>query len=154
MGCVADTDEQPVGFAPGSRLRLAPRLAADLLAPAAFALLSIQHYWYFLKDPRGTLPGGADGILYAWYFQAAAHSLTHLSNPFISAAMNAPAGVNLMWNTGMPVLATTAAPLTLTLGPFVTVGLLLTISPLISAWATYAVLVRLTGSRWAASSAA
>ncbi len=148
MGCVAEAEEQLIGVTPRSASRLAPHWALGLLAPAAYALLSIQHYWYFVSNPRGSLPGGADGILYAWYFQSAAHSLTHLSNPFFSAAMNAPAGVNLMWNTAMPALSTAAIPLTVTLGPFVTVGLLLTVSPLISAWATNTVLVRMTGSRW------
>jgi hypothetical protein len=101
-------------------------------------------YSRFLAHPTRGVPGGPDGILYVWYFESVQHSLAHLANPFISPGMNAPTGVNLMWNTSLIGLALLCAPLTATIGPIATVGLLMVASPILSASAAYWALRRLT----------
>ena len=124
------------------RQRLAswtPRLAAPLI----YAGLSAYGYGAFLANPRGSLPGAQDGLLYAWYFTWIEHSVVHLHNPFVSNALNAPYGFNVMWNTSLFLIALLCVPLTAALGPFTTVGMLFVISPFVSAWALYAVLRRI-----------
>ena len=116
-----------------------PRLAAPLI----YAGLSAYGYGAFLANPRGSLPGVQDGLLYAWYFTWIEHSVVHLHNPFVSNALNAPYGFNVMWNTSLFLIALLCVPLTAALGPFTTVGMLFVISPFVSAWALYAVLRRI-----------
>ena len=116
-----------------------PRLAAPLI----YAGLSAYGYGAFLANPRGSLPGAQDGLLYAWYFTWIEHSVVHLHNPFVSNALNAPYGFNVMWNTSLFLIALLCVPLTAALGPFTTVGMLFVISPFVSAWALYAVLRRI-----------
>jgi hypothetical protein len=111
-------------------------------------------YSRFLAHPTRGVPGGPDGILYIWYFESVQHSLAHLSNLFISSGMNAPTGVNLMWNTSLFGVALVCAPLTATIGPIATVGLLMLASPILSASAAYWALRRLTGRTLSAAVAA
>lgn len=127
------------------RARLVPALPSGT-AWVLFAALSAYHYWRFLQHPSTSIPGSGDGVLYAWYFEWIAQSFTHVHNPLFSHAMNAPYGFNLMWNTSLLGLATLCVPLTLTLGPFTTVGILMTISPLVSAGVAYLVVRDITRS--------
>jgi hypothetical protein len=119
-----------------------------------WTLAACYLYSRFLAHPTRGVPGGPDGILYAWYFESVQHSLAHLSNLFISSGMNAPTGVNLMWNTSLFGVALVCAPLTATIGPIATVGLLMLASPILSASAAYWALRRLTGRTLSAAVAA
>ncbi|GAA2675790.1 hypothetical protein [Actinoplanes palleronii] len=74
------------------------------------------------RDPGGRRVAGNPGDTdnYQWWFGWIAHSLHHLNNPFFTDAMNMPAGVNLMSNTSMPLVALLLSWLTLLAGPLVT----------------------------------
>ena len=89
--------------------------------------------------------GGPDGILYGWFFQSVEHSLAHGQNPFISSAMNAPTGVNLMWNTAVILAAVILSPVTAVVGGLAVAGWLMVAAPVLSATTAYLVLRRLTG---------
>ncbi len=129
----------------GRRRRVYLQWASTVLVPATYFAFSLCRYAPAVTQPGQRLPGGADGILYAWYFEWAKQSLVHLHNPFVSAALNAPAGFNVMWNTSMLALGTLCMPLTATMGPIATVALVMSISPAVSATSAYLVLRRLTG---------
>jgi hypothetical protein len=112
--------------------------------PAVFLALSVWSHDTLIAHLGTRLPGSADGILFSWYFESVEQSLVHLHNPLFSSALNAPAGVNVMWNTALLPLAVVCSPLTAAVGPFATVGVLFILSPALSATTAFLVLRRLT----------
>ena len=111
-----------------------------------FVLASLIRQWHIVQHLNETLPGSSDGIVFSWYFEWIAQSFVHGHNPFVSTALNAPAGVNVMWNTAVFLLAVLCIPLTLTIGAPATVALMAVLASAISASVAYWVLRRLTGS--------
>ena len=91
------------------------------------------------------MPGGADGVLHTWYFEWVRQAVIHLHNPLCAPALNAPTGVNVMWNTAMFALALVFLPFTALLGAGPTVGLLMVLAPAAAASTAYFVFRRLTG---------
>jgi hypothetical protein len=74
-------------------------------------------------------PGPADADLFAWSMRYAATAVSHGHLPsLVTTAMNAPLGINLMWNTTIVLPAILLAPVTLTAGPQVALAVLLTFS--------------------------
>lgn len=138
-------DDVTVPSGPSSRWA---RIAVLFGPPLVYAAIAAGYFSTFLQHPRRGVPGGADGILYTWYFEWVEKSVVHLHNPFVSHAMNAPYGLNLMWNTAVLLLALLCIPITATLGPIVAVGLMMVLAPIASASTCYWVLKRMTGRWW------
>lgn len=109
-------------------------------------LLTYVLFAPLLHDLSGPLPGGADSVLYSWYFKEIQTSLWNGHNPLFSTAMNNPTGLNVMWNTAIILPAFLMTPITATLGAGVSVALLMIAAPLAAAAVTYLVLYRMTGS--------
>lgn len=128
--------------------------ASWLIPPALYLVAAIVLYSPFLAHPDRGVPGGADGLLYAWYFEHIERSIAHLSNPFFTTALNYPDGLNLMWNTAVFAVGVLLAPLTATIGPVATVNVALTLSPVLSATSAYYAFRRLTGGVWGSALAA
>jgi hypothetical protein len=118
---------------------------ARLVPPLLFLLAAAYNYSHFLGNPRHALIGGADGVAYAWYLEWVQQAIIHGHNPFVSAALNAPTGVNLMWNTSIILLGFITFPVVAVIGPFITVGILFTLAPFLSATSAYFVFRRITG---------
>ncbi len=131
---------------PNRRFGFGFRWWSWFVPPLLYLAGSLYAYSGFVRDPRHTLIGGADGVAYAWYLEAMRQSVLHLHNPFVTAALNAPAGVNLMWNTSLLLLGFLCLPLVILVGPFVAVGILFVLAPSLSATAAYVVFRRITGS--------
>lgn len=126
--------------------RRIPRwLVAALPVPLWLLLLYIL-FAPLLRDLGGPLPGGADSILYSWYFKDIQVSLWNGRNPFFTTAMNAPTGLNLMWNTAIVLPAFLMTPVTAALGAGTSVALLMIAAPLAAAAVCYRVLYRMTGN--------
>jgi hypothetical protein len=143
----AVTTPEPVSDAPRSR-SVAQALHGWLpwvLPIMAWGGISAYLYGNFLARPNAGVPGGPDGVIYVWFFKFVETAITHLHNPLLSSAMNAPTGVSLMWNTSAPLLAVGLAPLTATIGPVATVGIAMVASPVLSACAAYFAFRRITG---------
>jgi hypothetical protein len=110
------------GGEPPAAGRPVPLRRSDLWAPLAYLLLA----GWVLAGLIGNLRSGylsqgvQDQQAFEWYFGAAAHNLTSLSNPLFSDLQNFPAGVNLMANAAVLGLGLPLAPLTLLAGPSVT----------------------------------
>lgn len=105
-------------------------------------------------DPAGRVTAGdpnlADADLFAWSLRYAATAVAHGHLPaLVTTALNAPRGVNLMWNTTILLPSLLLAPLTLVTGPVVSLTVLLTLSYAGSATSLFVVL-----RRWNASTAA
>ena len=116
-----------------------------LLAALAVTLL----LW---RDPASRTvagnPNDADQL--AWFFRYDATAIAHFHLPaLVTTAMNAPQGVNVMWNTFMLLPGVVLAPVTLAWGPQASLTLLLTAGFAGSATAMFAVL-----RRWQVSVAA
>lgn len=121
--------------------------------PPLYLLGAFALTWHLWADPASqaqVVP--ANGVsqdidLFAWFMRYAANAVAHGHLPaLVTPAVNAPEGLNLMWNTSFLLPATLFAPLTLLIGPQATLTVLLTLGFAGTATATFLVL-----RRWAAS---
>ncbi len=110
------------------------------------AVALTAHLWV---DPAGReqLSGGRDVNLFAWFLSYAATAVAHGHLPsLVTVSLNAPQGVNMMWNTAFLFPGVLLAPLTLLAGPQASLNLALTIGFAGSAASLFWVL-----RRWGAS---
>jgi hypothetical protein len=121
------------------------RWTPRLLPPLLYALAAAYYYSRFLAHPTRGVPGGADGVIYTWYFEWVDQAFVHLHNPFVSPALNAPTGVNVMWNTALFAMAVVCIPFTALFGAGPTLGFVAVLAPVASASTAYFVLRRITG---------
>jgi hypothetical protein len=131
-------------------LAFALRLLGDRwLVPIIYFLCAAAFCLRLLADPAHRVVAGnpGDQALISYFLQAQPTALLHGHNPLLLTTMNAPDGVNMMWNTGLLLPAILLAPLSLTLGGNVTFVLLLLAGLAGSAWTAYLVLRRLTRRR-------
>jgi hypothetical protein len=113
------------------------------------ALVMTMWLW---RDPasRVAAVNPYDSDQFAWFLRYDATAVAHLHLPaLITTAMNAPQGVNLMWNTPMLLPGVLLAPLTLLAGPQFSLTVLMTLGFAGSALAMFGVL-----RRWDASAVA
>jgi hypothetical protein len=124
---------------PGAR-RGAPWLVLGLYLAGAVALT-----WRLWADPASRIQIGdvTDVNLFSWFIRYSAESVAHGSLPaLVTTAMNAPHGINLMWNTSLLLPGVLLTPVTLLAGPQTTLTLLLTLGFAGSAASLYWVLRR------------
>jgi hypothetical protein len=82
-------------------------------------LLSLYLTWHLLGGlPNRMVAGNPSDIrLFTWYLEHDPVAVLHGQNPLLFTTMNAPAGVNAMWNTSLLLPALVMAPVTLLAGP-------------------------------------
>jgi hypothetical protein len=122
------------------------------LAAVYYLLAALAVTLLLWRDPVSRTVAGNpnDADQMAWFFRYDATAIAHFHLPaLVTTAMNAPQGVNLMWNTPMLLPGVLLAPVTLLLGPQVSLIVLLTAGFAGSATAMFAVL-----RRWQVSVAA
>ena len=141
---------QPGQAARRPRLRAshwwAPGLVLGLYLAGAVALT-----WRLWAGPAGRMQAGDENDinLFAWFIRYSAESVAHGSLPaLVSTAMNAPHGINLMWNTSLLLPGVLLSPVTLLAGPQVSLTVLLTLGFAGSAAAMFWVLRRWEVSIW------
>jgi hypothetical protein len=88
---------------------------------------------------QGRLPDYLDVVSYVWDLWWVAHQVTHLGNPFVTSYMAAPAGVNLGFDTLIPLLGVVMTPVTLAFGPSASLSLLTIVVPGLACYAMYRV---------------
>ena len=76
--------------------------------------------------------GGNDVPEEVWFLAQTPWVLLHGHNPFVNNWLNAPAGINLMDNTTMPLLGIVGFPITVLFGPIATFNVLIDLSILAS----------------------
>jgi hypothetical protein len=134
-------------------MRLRPdRTRTFWLAGSYYLVAAVAVTMWLWRDPASRIVAANpyDSDQFAWFFRYDATAVAHLCLPALStAAMNAPHGVNLMWNTPMLLPGVLLAPLTLLAGPQASITVLLTLGFAGSALALFAVL-----RRWDASTPA
>jgi Glycosyltransferase family 87 len=98
------------------------------------------------------IAGNPDDIrLFTWYLQHDLWSIAHLRNPLNFTTMNAPAGVNGMWNTSLLVPALLMAPVTALAGPLASYNLLFVLGLAAGPVCALPLLRRFARSGWAAA---
>ena len=119
-----------------------PALGALLLFVAATLLLTSSAWaapttrWIgSCCDPEQTI----------WYLRWIPYAIAHGTDPLFSGLINAPDGVNLMWNTPTVLLGLAASPITLLGGPILAYNVLMTVAIALSAWCAYLALQRYAG---------
>ena len=112
--------------APGPRAASwAGWLVVGLYLLAAFALT-----WRLWADPAGRMVAGNPGDinLFAWFMRYSATAVSHGQLPaLVTTGLNAPQGINLMWNTSMLLPGVVLAPVTLLAGRMASLTILLTV---------------------------
>ena len=78
---------------------------------------------------RHLLPETRDVSGYVWDLWWTAHQVVHLSNPWFTNHMAAPAGIQLGFDTTMPLAGLIMTPVTLAFGPSATFSLLTIVLP-------------------------
>ncbi len=122
----------PAATAPGAittwwRKQASSAAVRLYLTVAAISLLiSVYLTWHLLGGFGSRMvAGNSDDVrLFAWYLQHGPWSVVHGRNPLSFATMNAPAGVNGMWNTSLLLPALLLAPVTALAGPLAAYNLL------------------------------
>jgi hypothetical protein len=94
-----------------------------------------------------TTCGCGDNSLVTWFLAWPAYALEHGLNPFFSTFANHPQGVNLLANASSTGIGIVFAPITWLFGPVASLNVALSLSPVLSALATF-ILVR-RWVRWA-----
>jgi hypothetical protein len=110
------------------------------------ALAVTVHLW---ARPAGLMQRGDDHDvnLFAWFMRYAATAVAHGHLPaLVTTALNAPRGINVMWNTSFLLPGILLTPVTLLAGPQVSLTIVLTLSIAGSAASLFFVL-----RRWGAS---
>jgi hypothetical protein len=115
-----------------------------VLSGGAYLVLSVfiwSNVW--TSHPSSvTTCGCGDSATFLWYIEWPAHALAHGLNLFFSTAMNHPTGINLLSNTGVLAITVAMAPVTWLFGPVAGLNVALTLAPVLSALAMFALLRR------------
>ncbi len=136
----ATTSSEGVGGRPPGGDRRALVFTAVYYALAAIALT----LWLWQHPGTGTVAGNPnDADQFAWFFRYDAAALAHGHLPaLVTTALNAPRGVNVMWNTFMLLPGVLLTPVTLLAGPQASLNVLMTVGFAGSALAMFVVLRR------------
>ena len=74
---------------------------------------------------------------YVWDLRRVARQVTHLGDPWFTGYMAAPAGVQLGFDTTMPLAGLVMAPVTLAVGPAASLALLTALASGAACYAAY-----------------
>jgi hypothetical protein len=137
------TTAPPVAAAAGRPLRR-DRWAVILIL-GGYLLAAVAVTWRLWADPASHMVAGNpnDADFFAWFLRYDASALAHGRLPaLVTAAMNAPQGINVMWNTSLLLPGVLLTPVTLLFGPQTSLTLLMTVGFAGSAAALFLVLRR------------
>jgi len=142
----------PAAESPAVAERLPPRtrVRAQWLVLCGYLLGAVAVTGELWVDPAARVPGAAgvhDTDVFAWFVRYAATAVAHGRLPaLVTTALNAPHGVNMMWNASFLLPGVLLAPVTLLAGPQVSLTAVLTLGFAGSAAALFWLL-----RRWGAS---
>jgi len=97
---------------------------------ACYLLAAIVVTWRLWADLASRTVAGNpnDADLFAWFLRYNATAVAHGRLPaLVTAAMNAPQGINVMWNTSLLLPGVLLTPVTLLLGPQTALTVLMTL---------------------------
>jgi Glycosyltransferase family 87 len=147
------TSEQPTREAPepSRRSRWSRLVVPALVLVGYLVLAAVLFRGWRLAPVTDTLARGSGEVpFYTWALRWVPFALGQGVNPFGTGYLNAPDGVNLMWNTSLFLPALLLAPVTLQWGPVLTYNILLTVAVGGSAWTAYLAIRRFVRTELAA----
>lgn len=121
------------------------RVSAAVMVVACYVAAAVVVTWRLWADPASRVAAGntGDADAFAWYLRYAATAVSHGRLPaLVTPALNAPHGVNVMWNNFMLLPGMLLTPVTLWFGPQVSLTLMTTLGFAGSAAALFYVLRR------------
>jgi hypothetical protein len=143
----------PIAAAPpGRRGRPAARAYPAAAVAAGYLVLAVVVTARLWSAPARLEVAGNphDADQFGWWLTWTLHWLSTGRDPFVTSAMNAPFGINVMWNTGILLPAVVLSPLTLLGGAQLSATVLLTASFAGAAWAAWWLLRRYVTTGWPA----
>jgi hypothetical protein len=101
---------------------------------AAYLAVSVVEWWnVWTSHPTSvTTCGCGDASLFLWFLEWPAYAIAHAHDPFFSAAMFHPSGINLLSNTSTLLVGTVLAPVTWLFGPVATLNVASTLGPVLT----------------------
>ncbi len=132
----------------------AARLLDARAALSALIYLTCSLLFFGRKFALGVTPEkikigiGADPTLFVWFIKWWPHAIAHRLNPFHSAIVWAPIGVNLTWSSAIPLPALAAAPITAAFGPVASYNLLMLAAPVLAGFSAFLLCRRIAGAYW------
>ena len=137
---------------PATRVRLArpvrPEIRPYIVLGLISLVVSLYLTWHLLGDLPNRMVAGnpADIRLFTWYLEHDAQSVLHGQDPLFFTTMNAPVGVNAMWNTSLLLPALIMTPVTLLAGPLASYNVLFVLGLATGPLCAFPLLRRFTGS--------
>ncbi|MGP8000465.1 MAG: hypothetical protein ACLPKI_24555 [Streptosporangiaceae bacterium] len=130
-----------------------PALRAYAAVSAVSLLISLYLGWHLLGGfGHRMIAGNPDDVrLFTWYLRHGPWAVWHGQDPLLFATMNAPAGVNGMWNTPLLGPALIVAPVTWLAGPLAAYNTLFVLGLAAGPVCAFALLRRFACSDWAAA---
>ena len=128
------------------------RRRTHALVLLGFLALSVAIFLPADLHATGVMIGAttADNSQHAWFLRWFPYALATHQNPLFTTNLIEPGGVNLMWNTWVPLPALLLSPLTLLLGPVASFDIAVTLGVALSGWCAYLAAARFLHRRWAA----
>jgi hypothetical protein len=119
-------------------------MAAVVGAFAGYLAVSVGLWWNVWSTHPTTVTSCAcgDASLFIWFLEWPAYAIAHGHNPFYSAALFHPAGIDLLSNTSVLAVGVVLAPVTWLFGPVATMNVASTLGPALSALAMFWLLRR------------
>lgn len=103
-------------------------------------MLFLHDAWF--ASPLKLAGGGGDAQQTVWFLTWTPWAISHGQNPFLTTHINAPEGVNLMWNALAPLAALVLWPVTATAGPVAAYDVMVTADLALAAWCCFLLLRR------------
>jgi hypothetical protein len=120
-----------------------PRWLRPIIALVVYLLLSTLLFAKTWSHPFTSAVGiGPDLPLFVWFLRWTPFALSHSHNPLVTNYLDYPDGINVMWNTSLPLLGVLVAPITLAFGALFSYNLLVTLALGLSAWCAYLAIQR------------
>jgi hypothetical protein len=145
---VEDSDKDPPSdeSAPTPAPRSRQSWPAWLIGFGSYLPLAVLGFWPVWTQWSSQLNGCNcwDQILLEWFLHWTPSAVTHGHSVLVTNYLDAPNGINVMWNTSLLALGSLASPLTQTIGVVHTMAILLTLSFALSASSMFVVLRRWT----------
>jgi hypothetical protein len=123
---------------------------ATLAAVAAYVLIAFLYFGLRPLVMHGDQYIGIfdDPQIPIWSFAWWLHAIEHAQNPFVSRAIWAPSGLDLVWVNTVPALSLVFAPLTAAIGPVGAYDVAAALLPALSAFTAFLLCRHLTGRFW------
>ncbi|HUL28407.1 MAG TPA: hypothetical protein VLW44_21820 [Streptosporangiaceae bacterium] len=116
---------------------LARHWVQHVLVLAGFLAAGVAVTWPRASYLAGRVPLDGDQIQYVWSFWWVARQVIHFGNPWFTTHLAAPVGVQLGYDTLMPLPGVVMTPITLLFGPSASYNLLTIVAPGLAAYAMY-----------------